>query len=61
MPGAGDVRLGRRITALAVRGDGALVAGTFDDGVFRVEPPKAKTGTQPVPSPFRGCKGVSDS
>ncbi len=30
--------LGRRVTALVVASDGALVAGTFDDGVFRLEP-----------------------
>ncbi len=30
--------LGRRITAIVVSSDGALVAGTFDDGVFRIEP-----------------------
>lgn len=31
-------RLGRRVTALLVASDGALVAGTFDDGVFRLPP-----------------------
>jgi ligand-binding sensor domain-containing protein len=35
-------RLGRRVTALLVASDGALVAGTFDDGVFRLEPPEGE-------------------
>ncbi len=32
------IHLGRRITAIVVSSDGALVAGTFDDGAFRIEP-----------------------